>query len=140
MWHAITGHGVDHDKIPKFSFELLSLIAAHGPRGILQPMLTQLSRQDKRSVPKRTDMLTERGYITKQSVVSHELKCTTALCTLSKFGKKSKEASRGVTDDGIVGDGVMYYGALLDRILKAFEGRELLTLSDLKKEMVRKTS
>ena len=75
-WQVITGHGVDYARIPRLMFECLSVIAAHGPEGVIQPTVTHLTGQDKRSVPKRTDNLAEMGYITKESVIAEGLKTT----------------------------------------------------------------
>ena len=66
MWHALTGHGPDLGKVKVLDFHCLSIIAAHGKEGILQPDLVRISGQDKRSLPGRTDRLHETGYIEKK--------------------------------------------------------------------------
>ncbi|KAF2838042.1 hypothetical protein M501DRAFT_1058239 [Patellaria atrata CBS 101060] len=100
MWHALTGHGVDWQRIPRHEFQLLSIIAFHGPDGILQRDLTHQSGQDKRSTPQRTDKLAEKGYITKKTVYGKGTK--TSLCTLRRFHKALSEQPRSVYHNGIL--------------------------------------
>jgi len=68
MYQAICGHPPDTSKVAPLEFELLSHIAAARSHGILQGELGRLAGQDKRSVPKRTDVLQQKGYIVKESV------------------------------------------------------------------------
>lgn len=83
MWHTLAGHGPDITRIKPMEFTLLSFIGAAGPEGIPQTELIHLSGQDKRSLPHRTDVLAERGYITKKS---WRVKgCNTSLLTLKRF-------------------------------------------------------
>ena len=84
-WQVIAGHGVDHSRLPRRSFECLSVIAAHGPNGILQPALTQITGQDKRSVPGRTDALAANGYIVK--LLAYDGRHKTSLLKLRKFAE-----------------------------------------------------
>ena len=76
VWRVITGHGVDHKLLPDREFECLSIIAASGPQGCLQPDVTKISGQDKRSVPKRTDNLCAKGYIVKENIISIGMRTT----------------------------------------------------------------
>ena len=69
MWESITGHSVDYRRIPKSEWLLLLGIASSKSEGILQGDLGRLVDQDKRSVPKRTDSLTAKGYITKRTTL-----------------------------------------------------------------------
>jgi hypothetical protein len=69
IWRAIAGHGIDYKRIPKLEWQLLQGIAQAKHAGILQGELRQLSGQDKRSVPKRTDFLAAKGYIAKRSIM-----------------------------------------------------------------------
>lgn len=85
IWHAIAGHGPDSRRIPPLEFDILSIVAAHGSMGILQPTITKLTGQDKRSVPKRTDRLQEKGYISKETVVGGTGK--TSLLRLKRFSR-----------------------------------------------------
>lgn len=83
MWQTLAGHGPDITRIKPMEFTLLSFIGAAGPEGIPQTELIHLSGQDKRSLPHRTDVLAERGYITKKS---WRVKgCNTSLLTLKRF-------------------------------------------------------
>ncbi|TQV99121.1 TFIIIC transcription initiation factor complex subunits Tfc3 [Cordyceps javanica] len=69
MWESLTGHGVDHKRIPRSEWILLQGIASTATKGILQGDLGRLVGQDKRSVPKRTSCLVEKGYITKRTTL-----------------------------------------------------------------------
>ena len=91
VWQIISGHGVDYSRIPAKQFDCLSVIAAHGPEGVLQPEVKILTGQDKRSVPHRTDELAAKGYIVKEAVLAKGIK--TSLLKLRKFaGAREKEA------------------------------------------------
>lgn len=83
MWHALTGHGVDLSKIPQLEFTCLCIIAAHGPKGIMQPGLVKISGQDKRSVPRRTQRLCDNGYIVKRPIQADGSR--TSICILKRF-------------------------------------------------------
>ncbi|TKA70962.1 hypothetical protein B0A55_07388, partial [Friedmanniomyces simplex] len=93
MWLTITGHDSDKASVPQLEFDCLSVIAAHGPGGVVQGRLTRLTGQDKQSVPRRTDHLAAKGYILKTAVLDrgHE----TSLLRLKKF----VEAARVSHDD-----------------------------------------
>ncbi|KAJ5200537.1 B-block binding subunit of TFIIIC [Penicillium cf. griseofulvum] len=82
-WLAITGHPPDESKVLPLEFALLSVIASHKSKGIVQPDLVKISGQDKRSVPKRTDALQKKGYIDKRPVQTKTAR--TSLCTLQRF-------------------------------------------------------
>ncbi|OAA45245.1 TFIIIC transcription initiation factor complex subunits Tfc3 [Beauveria brongniartii RCEF 3172] len=69
MWESLAGHGVDHKRIPRSEWILLQGIASTKTNGILQGDLGRLVGQDKRSVPKRTSCLVEKGYITKRTTL-----------------------------------------------------------------------
>ncbi|KGQ05803.1 hypothetical protein BBAD15_g8937 [Beauveria bassiana D1-5] len=69
MWESLAGHGVDHKRIPRSEWILLQGIASTKTKGILQGDLGRLVGQDKRSVPKRTSCLVEKGYITKRTTL-----------------------------------------------------------------------
>lgn len=97
IWQALTGHGIDLKKVPSMEFSLLSIIAAHGSAGLTQPELTQLSNQDKRSVPKRTDELARKGYIIKNPVQSGKIR--TSIIVHSKFHSHSHFLSTGAVED-----------------------------------------
>lgn len=69
MWEAITGHAPDYKRVPRSEWLLLLGIASSKANGILQGDLGRLVDQDKRSVPKRTDALVKKGYITKRTTL-----------------------------------------------------------------------
>lgn len=83
VWHALTDHDVDWKRIPKLEFHCLQVIAAAGREGVLQPDVTRITGQDKRSVPKRTDALAVKGYITKEMCLGGGIK--TSLLRLKKL-------------------------------------------------------
>lgn len=90
-WLAIAGHEPDESKIPKAEWILLSVIASFKSDGIAQTDLVRISGQDKRSVPKRTDALEAKGYITKRAI---QIKAArTSLCTLRRFLKSATDES-----------------------------------------------
>ncbi|KAJ5648162.1 hypothetical protein N7490_004534 [Penicillium lividum] len=82
-WYAVAGHEPDDNKLPASEFLLLSIIAARKSEGIPQTELVQISGQDKRSVPKRTDALVAKGYIEKRAVQVKAAR--TSLLTLRRF-------------------------------------------------------
>ncbi|KAK3698747.1 hypothetical protein LTR37_016837 [Vermiconidia calcicola] len=92
VWHVIAGHGVDHSRIPPKQFELLSVIAAHGPEGVLQGPLRNITGQQKQSVPHRTDLLAEHGYIVKETVIAKG--CNTSLLKLRRFAMQDSRQQR----------------------------------------------
>lgn len=82
-WKSLTGHGIDFKRVPNLEWKCLIGIGAAREEGILQPDLTKLTRQDKRSVPKRADALANKGYIAKRTVLSRGIK--TSRLWLVKF-------------------------------------------------------
>ncbi|RHZ44183.1 putative TFIIIC transcription initiation factor complex subunits Tfc3 [Aspergillus thermomutatus] len=84
-WLAVAGHEPDETKVLPLEFALLSIIASHKSNGIFQTDLVRLSGQDKRSVPKRTDMLQQKGYIEKRAIQIKSVR--TSLCVLRRFSK-----------------------------------------------------
>ncbi|GAM88931.1 hypothetical protein ANO11243_069650 [Dothideomycetidae sp. 11243] len=91
IWHTVAGHGVDWRKLPKLEFQCLCIIAGHGPSGVLQPDVVVLTGQDKRSVPRRTDILAIKGYITKEPCQGGGSK--TSLLRLKKFSVQDTEST-----------------------------------------------
>ena len=104
MWYAITGHGPDDARVKSLDFVCLSVIAASGPKGILQHNLTSITGQDKRSLPGRTDRLCDGGYIVKEPettwVGEPRRKMHTSRCTLARYAK-AKAAADEKTDSTI---------------------------------------
>lgn len=139
-WHALTGHGVDWKRLPKLEFQCLSVIAAHGPAGILQPDVTAITGQDKRSVPKRTDQLHEKGYISKQACLGGGLK--TSLLRLKKFDSEASAATqfqiKRSTDTIGSGQTMIRYDQWFDDIVSALKRNDMiLATDDLRQELVR---
>lgn len=104
MWHALAGHGPDLSKIKSLDFICLSIIAASGPKGILQNDLVRISGQDKRSLPARTDRLHNGGYIEKQRVrvqlVNPQRWVNTSKCSLKRFVKSNSDQKQQTSDPG----------------------------------------
>lgn len=104
MWHAVAGHGPDPIKIKSFDFICLSIIAASGPKGILQHDLTRITGQDKRSLPARTDRLRDGGYIEKKPVriqlFNPNRVLPTSQCTLKRFVNESSDQKQQASVPG----------------------------------------
>lgn len=149
MWHALTGHGVDYSKVASLDFACLSIIAAAGPKGIIQPELVKLSDQDKRSVPRRTQNLFENGYITKTPVLSGAAR--TCICTLKRFvpapdakkpAKDNASEERNLDRDSqeifrqCFPDGGANLYLLLRNIFDILNRFKMITLEDLRIKLV----
>ena len=104
MWHALAGHGPDFSKIKSLDFVCLSIIAACGPKGILQHDLVRISGQDKRSLPARTDRLRDGGYIEKKRVriqlVNPKRWLPTSQCILKRFVSSNPDQKQQASDSG----------------------------------------
>lgn len=149
MWHALTGHGVDYSKVPSLDFACLSIIAAAGPKGITQPELVKLSNQDKRSVPRRTQNLFEKGYIAKTPILSGAAR--TSVCTLKRFvpapnvERPEKDTAGEEPDLDIASqlifrqcfpDGGANLYLLLRNIFDMLNQFKMITLEDLRRKLV----
>jgi hypothetical protein len=111
MWMAVAGHPKDTKLVQPFQFTILCIIAAAGENGITQPDVVRISEQDKRSVPKRTDMLAENGYIEKKPVYIKSAK--TSLLIHRKFQRASQ--NRIKTNPKVVeSPGEVFQGQQLD--------------------------
>ena len=97
IWISLTGNEKDTRKIPKKSFELLSVIAARREKGITQPELVKITGQDKRSVPSRTQNLAKAGHIIKIPVLANSV--NTSLLVHSKFSAHFTGLSNGAQGD-----------------------------------------
>ncbi|MCJ1465758.1 RNA polymerase III transcription initiation factor complex subunit [Pseudocyphellaria aurata] len=104
MWHALTGHGVDLSKIPQLEFTCLCIIAAHGPKGVMQPGLVKISGQDKRSVPRRTQRLCDNGYIIKRPIQADGSR--TSVCILKRFVPESNFHEGGLKSTDLTAEPV----------------------------------
>lgn len=67
VWRTLTGHGEDFRRVPLMEWRLLVVIASTQEEGIIQGDLVRATGQDKRSVPRRTDFLRNKGYIAKRT-------------------------------------------------------------------------
>lgn len=67
VWKTLTGHGIDYKRIPPLEWKLIVYIGSTKEVGISQPDLVKATGQDKRSVPRRTDFLSYKGYIVKRT-------------------------------------------------------------------------
>lgn len=83
VWKALTGHGVDFKRIPPLEWKLIICIGSTKEVGISQPDLVRATGQDKRSVPRRTDFLSYKGYIVKRTHMVRGMK--TSKLWLTKF-------------------------------------------------------
>ncbi|KKZ67596.1 hypothetical protein EMCG_06655 [[Emmonsia] crescens] len=139
MWLAIAGHEIDHSRVPPLEFALLSIIASRKWHGIMQPELPKLSGQDKRSVPKRTDSLSQKGYIEKRAVQYKSAR--TSLCTLRQF-VRSKPSDKL---DGLSGENaalmpdelssVIDFPTLLEKLFQCLKEFNVITRNDLKAKL-----
>ena len=123
-WYAAAGHGPDLERIPALEFACLSIIAAHGSNGILQPDLVKISGQDKRSVPVRTQNLHNKGYIVKKAMLFAGNR--TSKCTLKRFA-----------NDAPLPQSI--FSAIetpLRQVFDVLKDAKLMTWDDLKKSVV----
>lgn len=141
-WNALTDHGVDYRRIPKLEFVCLSAIAAAGPEGLLQPEVTRITGQDKRSVPKRTDALAQKGLITKELCVGLGIK--TSLLRFKKFIQQGDAPTMFEVGESsskrAVGSGVhrmiRYDDWFVEIVAHLKKHNSLMAYDDLRKEMV----
>ncbi|KAK3691558.1 hypothetical protein LTR37_018567, partial [Vermiconidia calcicola] len=134
VWHVIAGHGVDHSRIPPKQFELLSVIAAHGPEGVLQGPLRNITGQQKQSVPHRTDLLAEHGYIVKETVIAKG--CNTSLLKLCKFAAQDSRQQRVQAypdaSTKISGRKIAYYNVWFDDLMRLLKANDnIIGFTDL---------
>lgn len=135
IWQAIAGHSVDYKRVPLHEFVLLSIIAAQGEGGIIQPELTKLSGQDKRSTPHRTDQLAAKGYIEKKSVNIRGFR--TSLCTHRKFvGKSSASQHMNENSKDVFVDGTLILDNLIWYLYDLLRDIQIISLQDLRRKLV----
>lgn len=137
MWHAITGHGVDYRRVKPLEFDILQLIAASGSAGLSQPDIIRLTRQDKRSLPKRTDELAAHGYIEKKPILLAGMH--TSWCTLRKFVATSAASSSLPPEEEIAAiftnSGIMTE-KFLDVAMRLIKEAGNITLNDFRYALV----
>ncbi|KAK5167840.1 uncharacterized protein LTR77_007539 [Saxophila tyrrhenica] len=129
-WQVIAGHGVDHSRLAPLYFECLRVIAAHGPKGIVQPDLRRITDQDKRSVPHRTDVLAQQGYITKEPVVARG--AGTSLLRLRRFAKDVKVDSAQERTTTLAEGMTLHYDECFDKMIKLLKvNGNIIAIADL---------
>ena len=140
MWQVAAGHEPDPSRVPALDFACLSIIAAQGPKGILQPELVTVSGQDKRSLPTRTDRLQQNGYIEKRPVLVSGSR--TSLCTLKRFVTAQSTADGASTSTQEISlshtqnDKVLDMLSLTRGVFDNLRDLEIITTDDLKKKLV----
>lgn len=142
MWQAIAGHAPDTRRIPKMYFECLAIITSRKTRGILQLELTRVSGQDKKSVPKRTDVLAENGYIEKRAVVNRGSK--TSMLFATRFApqsrsipQSSKSGGTSTAGGGQQGDDkILDYQPVFEKVLELLKESNIMALVDLRRKLV----
>ncbi|KAL4787956.1 hypothetical protein BJX76DRAFT_317401 [Aspergillus varians] len=133
-WLAITGHEPDDTKVLPMEFALLSIIASRKSSGIAQPELIKLSGQDKRSVPKRTDVLQKKGYIEKRAIQMKAAR--TSLCTLRKFltpeHLSPETPTADISDAGPDAASIIDFKSFTNRLFEIMREHKIIARNDLK--------
>lgn len=136
-WQAVAGHSIDLQKVPGMQFVLLSIIAAKGANGILQPELTKLSGQDKRSVPGRTDELAQAGYIEKKPVQAGTVR--TSLLVHKRFVREGHFLKGSDNIEDVFRSRTVILTGFVGLLYKLFqdEDTDFIQMRDLRKKLVR---
>ncbi|KAF7195382.1 hypothetical protein HII31_03274 [Pseudocercospora fuligena] len=132
IWHAVAGHGVDHSRLPKHDFQLLQVIASHGSSGVLQPVVTKITGQDKRSVPHRTDRLAQNGYIAKEAVVGAGTR--TSVLRLAKYTSQGNQTDMPANQPGLRGATrpVLYHERWYNSVIQLLkDNNNIMSISDI---------
>ncbi|KAM3423164.1 hypothetical protein BST61_g615 [Cercospora zeina] len=130
IWQAIAGHGPDFRRIPPLEFDILSIIAAHSSTGVLQPTITRMTGQDKRSVPKRTDNLQTKGYITKETVIG-----STGKTSLLKLIRSKSQSLENPPEESAINNlkPVIHYDRMYTTMMRMLkENNGVITMADLR--------
>lgn len=157
VWNTLTGHGQDFKRVPMMEWRLLVVIGSTKEDGILQGDLVRATGQDKRSVPKRTDFLTQKGYIAKRTHMVRGSK--TSKLWLAKFAPELPAPSNPlkgldmspelltkdmeavpwchlwVDNKGASGKDEIHYTALAQTIVAIIKAWGTLRTRDLKKKL-----
>ncbi|RDH31158.1 hypothetical protein BDQ94DRAFT_172267 [Aspergillus welwitschiae] len=135
-WLAVAGHGPDETKVFPTEFALLSIIASRKHNGIAQTELVKVSGQDKRSVPKRTDVLQQKGYIEKRAI---QVKSTrTSLCTLRKFLTPEHapvDRETGQNSNATKQENMIDFKEFLDQLFQILQEYQIISRNDLKQKL-----
>lgn len=125
IYHAVCGHDPDDTKVTDIEFALLRAICAARHDGIMQGELRQITGQDARSVPRRTDTLQQKGYIVKRAVYQHGHK--TSLLFLRRFS---------CTQDGAdAGNSSLSLKDLAQRIFAVLKASPLISQDELASQL-----
>lgn len=132
MWYALTGHEPDDTKVAASEFMLLSIIASRKSAGIAQTDLVRLSGQDKRSVPKRTDALAQKGYVEKRPIQIKSAR--TSLVTFRRFMKPATAVESTVegTAEGISERPIINFDAFNAKLFEILKEFGIISRNDLK--------
>lgn len=133
IWFAITGHEPDETKVLPLEFVLLSIIASRKSEGIVQPELVRLSGQDKRSVPKRTSSLQEKGYIDKRPVQTK--KARTSLCTLQRYFRHTTSKAVDQSKEETQAQPMIDFGSFNTSLFDILREHPLIARNDLKRQL-----
>jgi hypothetical protein len=131
IWVAITGHPPDETKVLPLEFVLLSIIASRKSEGIVQPELVRLSGQDKRSVPKRTTALQQKGYIDKRPVQTK--KARTSLCTLQRYFRPSNKKVVDQAEEESQSKAMIDFASFNTSLFNILREHPLIARADLKR-------
>lgn len=141
MWLSLTGHAPDLTRVRALEFQLLSIIAGFGELGVSQPDLVAISGQDKRSLPKRTDELHNRGYIEKKPVLAHGTR--TSLCTFARFVKQpalsnalAEQTGVSRDEDECFRDGMIINDKFYDKTMSIIKEFGVITHTDFRRRLV----
>lgn len=146
IWYSLTGHGVDWVRCPRMEFSCLSAIASCRGNGVSQLDLIKMTGQDKRSLPRRTAALAEKGYIEKTALFVKKHK--TSFLVLKRYAK-SKAPTVDLGNDldangssteaqgqmSWLGDAVSAE-AFLRGMFAILKQNKIVTVSDLKWKLV----
>lgn len=135
VWKSITGHSIDLKKVPAMEFTLLCIITTRGPSGISQPELVEISGQDKRSVPKRTDELAKKGYIDKKPMQHGKLR--TSLLVHKRFIKEGHFLKEPQSIDDVFGVNHFILPGFVHLLHNLLRDVGVVPMPDLRKRMVR---
>ena len=139
MWLAVCGHPRDDSRIFQTEFTLLSIIASRRNKGVLQGDLVRLSGQDKRSVPHRTDVLRDKGYLEKRPVLAKGSR--TSLLVLKQFATAPKTAAGSKREGPVVGSdanhplNIVDFTSLVKDVFEVIGRNGLITRVDLKQQL-----
>ncbi len=134
MWYALTGHEPDETKVPASEFLLLSIVAMHKSDGVAQTDLVRLSGQDKRSVPKRTDALAQKGYVEKRPIQIKSAR--TSLVTFRRFVKPATvESTAEGPFDGTAARPIINFNAFTAKLFEILTEFGIISRNDLKRRL-----